>query len=163
MGTGGGIPGMVWGICRPDTRGVLLESVGKKAALVSEMAEALGVQNVNAVNARSEDFAKEHRERFDIAAARALAGAALLAELLSPLVRVGGRIIAFKGPRVHDEIDIPPNKWRLLGLSAPELHSYSAPHSKELYLVIWEKLSICARRFPRRPDASKKTPFYGMT
>jgi 16S rRNA (guanine527-N7)-methyltransferase len=159
VGTGGGIPGMVWGICRPDTRGVLLESVGKKAALVSEMAEALGVRNISVVNARSEDFAAEHgghRELFDVAAARAVARAPLLAELLSPLARVGGRIIAFKGPRVYDELNIPPDKWSLLGLSPPALHSYSASESKELYLVIWEKTSPCARSFPRRPGAVKK-------
>jgi 16S rRNA (guanine527-N7)-methyltransferase len=158
VGTGGGLPGLVWCICRPASRGTLLDSVGKKTALVREMAEELGVANAEVVNMRSEDFARLRRESFDAAVARAVAHSCALAEYLSPLVRVGGRLFAFKGPGASAEIDIPGKKWRLLGLSKPESHRYSLA-DKERYIVIWEKIGKCPDRYPRKAGMAVKNPW----
>lgn len=158
VGTGGGLPGLVWGICRPDLSGTLLDSIAKKSALTEEIARKLGCGNIAVVNARSEDFAKENRERFDVATARAVAHACVLAEYLSPLVRVGGKIIAFKGKSVDEELAIPPGKWRVLGLSAPTAQPYSIA-GKERCLVIWEKIKPCPAHYPRRPGLAEKKPW----
>ena len=72
VGTGGGLPGIAWGICRPDLRWVLVDSVGKKIGIVREIASRLGLENITAVHARSEDLARSNRERFDAATARGL-------------------------------------------------------------------------------------------
>ncbi|MDR3255861.1 MAG: 16S rRNA (guanine(527)-N(7))-methyltransferase RsmG [Synergistaceae bacterium] len=159
VGTGGGLPGLVWCICRPAARGTLLDSIGKKIALVAEMAEELGCSNAEAVNRRSEDFARERREGFDIATARAVADARVLVEYLSPLVRAGGRLIAFKGKDANEETDLPGSKWRILGLSKPELFRYSIA-GKERFLVIWEKIGPCRRRYPRKPGDAVKSPWW---
>ena len=159
VGTGGGLPGVVWGICRPDTKGLLLDSIGKKIALVQEMVRRLGCDNLSTVNARSEDFARRHRETFDVATARAVAAAPILAEYLTPLVRVGGRIVAFKGEKVRDELSVPRNAWRQLGLSPPQLEPYEIS-GKKRYLVVWEKTKACGRKYPRRPGVAEKSPWY---
>ncbi|MDR1965129.1 MAG: 16S rRNA (guanine(527)-N(7))-methyltransferase RsmG [Synergistaceae bacterium] len=159
VGTGGGLPGIVWAICRPDMAGVLIDSVGKKISIVKEIAESLNLSNVTAVNARSEDFARSARESFDIATARAVADARVLAEYLSPLVRTGGRLIAFKGRNAANELDVPEAKWKILGLGPPSLARYSVM-GKELNLVIWEKISECPKRFPRRPGEARKKPWH---
>lgn len=158
VGTGGGLPGLVWGICRPDLSGTLLDSIGKKSALTAELAQKLGCGNIVVVNARSEDFAEKNRERFDIATARAVAHACILAEYLSPLVKVGGKIIAFKGKSVKEELAIPPSKWRILGLSAPTTQPYTIA-GKERCLVIWEKNRPCPAHYPRRPGMAEKKPW----
>jgi 16S rRNA (guanine527-N7)-methyltransferase len=159
VGTGGGLPGIVWGICRPDLNGLLIDSVGKKIDIVREMAVSLDLRNITAMKARSEELAAERREQFDIATARAVAGAKVLAEYLSPLVKTGGRIIIFKGPACKAEIDIPPGDWQKLGLGAPRLAPYSVA-GKELYFVIWEKISPCPARFPRKPGEAKTRPWH---
>lgn len=161
VGTGGGLPGLVWGVCRPDLAGTLLDSIGRKSALTSEIASRLGCRNIEVICARSEDFARAHRELFHIATARAVAHACVLAEYLAPLVRVGGKIIAFKGKNVRDELGIPMSKWRVLGLAAPSLHPYSAA-GKDRCIVIWEKITRTPARFPRRPGMADKKPWVAL-
>ena len=158
VGTGGGLPGLVWGICRPDLRGTLLDSIGKKCVLLKEIAAELGCSNIETVNMRSEDFAKKSRESFDIATARAVAHSCILAEYLAPLVKVGGRLISFKGQSAADEIRIPDSKWDLLGLAPPSLHPYSIV-GKDRILLIWEKRSSTDKRYPRTPGMAEKKPW----
>ncbi|MDR1508181.1 MAG: 16S rRNA (guanine(527)-N(7))-methyltransferase RsmG [Synergistaceae bacterium] len=158
IGTGGGIPGIVWAICRPDMNGVLIDSVGKKIAAVREIADSLGLGNVEAVNARSEELASSRREFFDAAAARAVSRSAVLAEYLSPLVKPGGRLIAFKGPGAAGELTVPGDAWRLLGLGKPSIYPYTAA-GKKLCVVIWEKISPCPKRFPRAPGEARRKPW----
>ena len=159
VGTGGGLPGLVWAICRPDARACLIDSVAKKIGIVRGLADSLNCQNVSAINARSEDFARTNRETFDAATARAVADSRILAEYLSPLVRVGGRLIAFKGIRASEEVRLPERAWRVLGLSKPELHPYSVA-GRRCCLVVWEKTGACHRRFPRRPGMAEKHPWF---
>jgi 16S rRNA (guanine527-N7)-methyltransferase len=132
--------------------------VGKKTALVGEMARELGCLNVEVVNMRSEDFAVIRRESFDIAAARAVAHACTLAEYLAPLTRQGGELLAFKGKRAPEEIGIPSEKWERLGLSKPKLHPYSI-EGTERYIVVWKKRAQCPTRFPRKAGLALKKPW----
>jgi 16S rRNA (guanine527-N7)-methyltransferase len=159
VGSGGGLPGLAWGICRPDLNGVLLDSVGKKIELVKEIIETLGVKNIRAINARSEDFVRDAREFFDVAAARAVADSVVLAEYLSPFVKIGGCLLAFKGRSAAAELDIPPSKWGVLGLGAPTILPYQIL-DKKLNLVIWKKISPCPKRYPRKPGEAKKNPWF---
>ena len=93
VGSGGGLPGIVWAVYRPDLEIILLDSINKKCEAVNEIIKELEIKNVSVVCSRSEDFAKLHREEFDLAASRAVALAGVTAELLSPLVKVGGKIL----------------------------------------------------------------------
>lgn len=159
VGTGGGLPGLVWGVCRPEIQGVLIDSIEKKTRLVAEMAQTLGCRNISVVHARSEEYAAACRETFDLATARAVAAAAELVEYLSPLVRVGGRIVAFKGPSVVTELADERIAWGILGLSRPTLHPYQNS-DREGFLVVWEKMAPCPKRYPRNPGMAAKMPWY---
>ena len=158
VGTGGGLPGLVWSICRPDTRGVLLDSIGKKCRLLGEIITELGCSNVEALNMRSEDFAKKNRETFDTATARAVAHSCILAEYLAPLVKIGGKLIAFKSMSASDEVEIPASKWRILGLGAPSLVPYTTADKSNI-LIIWEKQAPTPVRYPRTPGMAEKKPW----
>lgn len=159
IGTGGGIPGTVWCAARPDIEGVMADSVGKKIKIAREISEALGLRNAAFVNARSEDLAAREREAFDAASARAVADSRVTAEYLAPLVKVGGILIAFKGAKVYDEIDLPAQLWRKLGLGAPSLAPYSVS-DKKLYLLTWRKIAPCPNRYPRKPGEAKQYPWW---
>ncbi|MBQ6919580.1 MAG: 16S rRNA (guanine(527)-N(7))-methyltransferase RsmG [Synergistaceae bacterium] len=149
VGSGGGLPGIVWAVQRPDLRITLLDSISKKCAALNEIIEALGIKNAEAVCSRSEDFARIKRETFDMAGARALSSAGVTAELLSPLVKKGGRLLTFKGEKVNDEIAALSNKWKILGLSEPELHYYGGDDSSRC-ILLWDKVKNCPAMFPRR-------------
>ncbi len=159
VGTGGGLPGLVFGVCRPDSNGVLIDSVGKKVRIVAEIAAKLGCSNVAVRHIRSEAYAQEARERFCVATARAVTSAPALAEYLSPFVRPGGRIVAFKGRNAESEIEPAKNRWGALGLSEPRLYPYTHKE-KSRFLVVWDKIKKCPARFPRTPGMAEKIPFY---
>ncbi len=157
VGSGGGLPGIVWAVYRPDLRVILLDSVNKKCEAVREIAASLGLENVSVICARSEEFARSHREEYDLAGAKALASAGICAELLSPLVRIGGHILTFKGGKVHDEISDVMDKWGMLGLSKPALHFYGGDAK---CIVLWEKVKKCPAVYPRREGQAGLKPFW---
>ena len=161
VGTGGGLPGIVWAVYRPDLSGVLLDSINKKCEAVQDIVNALELHNVKIICSRSEDFARDNREVFSLAGAKALASAGVTAELLSPLVKVGGKLITFKGERVHDELSEVNNKWPRLGLSKPEISYYAQDEgNSSKCLVIWEKVKSCPKEFPRRTGLAGTKKFW---
>lgn len=150
VGSGGGLPGLVWAICRPDLEVVLLDSIGKKARAVQAIIEELGLSNARGLCARSEELARSERESFDLACARAVASAGITAELLSPLVRVGGLLLTFKGAKLSEELAEvgKSTSWGRLGLGAPLVLPYGGQDSSRA-LVLWEKTARCPRAYPR--------------
>ena len=157
VGSGGGLPGIVWAVYRPDLKVILLDSIKKKCDAVKTIIDALEIQNVNVICSRSEEFALSHREEFMLAGARALSSAGVVAELLSPLVKLNGRIITFKGEKVHEEISEVSNQWGKLGLSKPELHFYGG---ESKCIVSWKKIKKCPMMYPRRTGLASSKKFW---
>ncbi len=155
VGSGGGLPGLVWALCRPDLEVILLDSVRKKCGALAALAADLGLANVAIAWSRVEDYARANREVFDLAGCRALASAGILVEYLSPLVKTGGTILAFKGPSWHDEAAPLEGKWARLRLSAPRLIPYER-EEKKLFFVLWTKTAPCPADFPRKAGTAEK-------
>lgn len=68
VGTGGGFPGLIMAICYPQARFTLIDSIGKKIAVVADIADRLGLKNVDARQCRAESVKKE----FDFVTGRAV-------------------------------------------------------------------------------------------
>lgn len=105
LGTGGGLPGMVLAILRPDVDVVLVDATSRKTREVERFRDELGLANVAVRWGRAEALAREEglRGAFDGVVARALAPLTPLAELARGFVGPGGRIVAVKGPAWRDE------------------------------------------------------------
>ena len=161
VGTGGGLPGIVWAICRPDLKITLLDSITRKCAGIQNIVDAMELPNVRVTCCRSEDFAQTHRERFTLAGARAVCAAGILAEYLSPLVKVGGTLLAFKGPKVTEELEAVKRPWAILGLKAPTQTPYTLGEKERCFLV-WEKSAPCPSGYPRRPGLAEKNPWFEL-
>ncbi|GAB6280878.1 MAG: 16S rRNA (guanine(527)-N(7))-methyltransferase RsmG [Thermovirga sp.] len=156
VGTGGGLPGIVWALCRPKLRVTLLESVGKKCSMLAEISSRLGLSNTRIACARSETLATEQRESYGIALSRAVGHLGVVAEYLSPLVRVGGFGLVFKGPKVGQEIEEVDKDWMDLGFGDPVIYPYGV-NGKSLCLVKLEKQKPCPAKFPRNPGKANKS------
>jgi len=106
VGSGGGVPGIPLAIARPDWRVVLLDANGKKAAFLTQAAIELRLSNVTMVASHVEDYAPQ--ARFDIVISRAFSDLRTFADSAARHVRAGGLIVAMKGARPQDEIDVLP-------------------------------------------------------
>ena len=100
VGSGAGLPGLVWAIARPDLRVTLIEPLLRRTTFLDEAVEALGLNQVTVLRARAEDV----RETFDVVTARAVAPLEKLAAWCLPLVRPGGVLLALKGQTAEEEV-----------------------------------------------------------
>jgi len=159
VGTGGGLPGILWSICRPELEVHLLDSIRKKCGALEEIVEKLGLENTRVVCARAEQWAVDKREYYALAAARAVTNLGVLAEYLSPLVSQGGRLITFKGPAYLEEMNDISSDWMELGLSVPVVTPYRLKDRKN-FIISWVKEIPCPHKYPRRPGMAAKKPWW---
>lgn len=161
VGTGPGFPGLVLKIMKPDARVVLLDSVRKKVDFVRDVVDSLDLNGVETIHGRAEDLGKaaEYREKFDLAVGRGVASMSALAEYCLPLVRVGGRFVAMKGPRVMDEMGEGSKAIEILGGGQPKLHNLSLPYEAgERILVVVRKERKTPKKYPRKAGVPARRP-----
>jgi len=116
VGSGGGLPGLVIAIVRPELDVHLMEATGKKARFLSEVAVLLGC-TAEVHHGRAEELAKPPLVgTFDIVTARAVAPLDRLASLCAPYLRPGGRLHAIKGERWVSELETARGALRTAGL-----------------------------------------------
>ncbi len=160
IGTGGGLPGLVWAVCRSDVFIDLLVSVGKKCLVLEEMVRSLNLENVRVHCSRAEEFASSNKGLYDLAAARAVSHLGVLLEYFSPLVRRGGSCMAFKGrPKGFEELEEFEGKEEKLGWSGLEIWSYEVA-GKKLYLFTWKKVKDAQISVPRRVGIPERRPWW---
>ena len=102
VGSGAGLPGLVLAIARPDVEWVLIEPMERRVAWLNEQVAALGLDNVDVVRARAEEW--KGGAVLDAVTARAVSALRTLVPLTAPLVRDGGELILLKGASAANEI-----------------------------------------------------------
>ncbi len=114
IGTGGGFPGIPLAVMRPDLRGVLVDSVGKKIDAVNEFIDKLKLSNVVAEVARVEspEFIAAHKESFDLVVSRAVKPIIILIRYALPLIKSRGFIVAIKGGNLDEEFQKAELKYK---------------------------------------------------
>ena len=100
VGSGAGLPGLVWAIARPDLQMTLIEPLLRRVVFLEEAVQLLRLEQVKVLRARAEDVG----ERFDVVTARAVAPLERLAGWCLPLVRPGGVLLALKGRTAEEEV-----------------------------------------------------------
>lgn len=161
VGTGAGFPGLALKIALPSLRVTLVESVGKKAGFCRHVAGVLGMRGVEVLAERAETLGQRaaHRERHDVAVARAVAALPVLAEYLLPLVRVGGCMVAMKDAGAEDDLAAAAPAIATLGGDAGAVIPLALPGiDRPRCLVVVEKIAATPRRYPRLPGVPAKTP-----
>lgn len=161
IGTGAGFPGLVLKILLPDIRLTLVESIGKKVQFCEFVARELGMSQVNVTKARAEELgqAPEHREKYDVAIARAVAELSILSEYLLPFVKRGGIMVAQKGEKGPAETHTAQNAIHLLGGKVRFVHQVTLPGVvEERYLIEIEKVASTPEQYPRRVGIPSKRP-----
>ncbi|MCH2109859.1 MAG: 16S rRNA (guanine(527)-N(7))-methyltransferase RsmG [Polyangiaceae bacterium] len=156
VGSGGGVPGMVFAIMRPDIQVTLLESVEKKARFLETAGELLGLKNLKVRAGRAELLAapgEKMRESFDCVTARAVAAMPTLLELTIPFLKVGGEFIAIKGQKAEEEMRAAAQACRTLSV---ELTASSRQPTATILSL--KKTGSTPQEYPRRNGEPKRKP-----
>lgn len=152
VGTGAGFPGVPLKMMRPDLSLTLLDSLQKRLTFLNLLSQKLGQEDNRYVHARAEAAGADPalRGKFDVATSRAVARLAVLCEYCLPLVKVGGCMLAMKGPGCHQELEEAQNAIRILGGGEPKLIEYSLGEAGGRSLIIIPKVIPTAKKFPRQ-------------
>ena len=102
VGSGGGLPGIVLAICKPDLQVTTIDTVQKKAIFMRQVKGELGLDNLTVVHARVESY--QPAEKFEAIISRAFSDIALFIKLTRHLLVQNGQWLAMKGQIPHEEL-----------------------------------------------------------
>ncbi len=161
IGAGAGFPGLPLKIMRPHWRVVLLEATGKKVVFLQHMIEVLRLQDIEAVQGRAEDMARQpaYRSTFDLVAARAVASLPTLLEYAAPYCRVGGVMIFLKKGDLDEEVARGKQAAAQLGAVLRDDRVVTLPGLNDgRRLLLWKQTRPCPAQFPRNGSVMAKKP-----
>jgi 16S rRNA (guanine527-N7)-methyltransferase len=122
VGSGAGLPGVVWALVRPDLRVTLIEPLLRRATFLSEAVAQLCLEGrVEVLRARAEDVPPR---TFDVVTARAVARLPQLLSWTLPLVSVGGVVLALKGSSAAQEVEESKATCAAMGAGPIRIHRF---------------------------------------
>ena len=161
VGTGAGFPGIPIAIMRDDVEVCLLDSLNKRINFLQEVSKQVGIDNIEFIHGRAEDFGKSeaYREQYDIATARAVAGLPILMEFCVPFVKVGGYFVCLKGPNANLELEESKAAMEVLGVEFIEKINIELPESDLNHnILVFKKVKNTPSKYPRKAGKVSKNP-----
>ena len=165
IGAGAGFPGLVLALAIPRAQVDLIESAGRKTAVIDRLIQAAELTNARSITARVEDYARVPpalgggREAYDAVTARAVGSLAVLVEYAAPLLRPDGVLVAWKGARDEAEEAAGANAAEQTGMAVEAvLPVRPYPDSENRHLHVYRKTAPTPAGFPRRPGMARKRP-----
>lgn len=134
VGSGAGLPGLVWAIVRTDIQVTLIEPLLRRATFLQEVVTTLGLTNVVVLRARAEDVSQS----FDVVTARAVAALPKLSNWCMPLVADGGSFLALKGQSAAEELKKSRSTLKRLGAKSIEINTYGVEADPSLDVTVVE-------------------------
>lgn len=156
IGSGAGFPGIPLRIEEKFDL-TLIDSVNKKVGFMNEVIKELKLENARAIHVRAEDYAKDHREEFDMVISRAVANLSTLAEYALPFLKIGGIFIAMKGPKAEEEYKNAQNALEILGgelINIDKIDLYGNTRKN----ILIKKVRSTKKKYPRGKNQPKKNP-----
>lgn len=161
VGAGAGFPSLPIKICFPHLQVTIVDSLNKRITFLNHLSEELGLQNVQFVHARAEEFGQnaKYREQFEVVTARAVARLSVLSELCVPIAKEGGYFVALKAAAGPDELKDAKKAISTLGIQLKEEFAFLLPvEESERTLYIFDKIKSTPKKYPRKAGVPNKTP-----
>ena len=158
IGAGAGFPSVVISILSPKAHIFALDSTTKKVEFIKGYASENSL-DVTGISARAEEFARDNRERFMVVTARAVASLRVLVELAMPSLKIGGVLIAMKGPGYEEEIKEAQNAFKKLKCQVDYIYEDQLPESQENRSFVYiKKIGETPKKYPRQYGEIKNKP-----
>jgi 16S rRNA (guanine527-N7)-methyltransferase len=162
VGTGGGFPGLALAIALPTARLTLVDSVGRKIEAVHQMAQALGLQervSVRCERIERSGHDRSCRGRFQLAMARAVAAAPVVAEYLVPLLAPEGRAVLYRGQWNDDDAAALERALKPLRARQERLDRCELPGGRGVrHALVLAPTAPCPRAYPRAVGVPSRLP-----
>jgi len=163
VGSGAGFPGLPLAIAMPNIFLTSVDATGKKISFQKQAVSELDIKNVRAIHTRAEELARDpnHRETYDFAVSRAVAGLSVLAELCLPFVEPGGYFLAWKGQKAVEEINNAKKAIKVLGGQVTAMTPYFVDENtneSNLQIITIRKIKPTPDKYPRKFKEIKQKP-----
>ena len=146
-------------IAFPNLKVTLLDSLNKRIKFLDEVIFQLGLENIDTIHGRAEDFAKPDklREKYDICVSRAVANLSTLSEYCLPFVKIGGQFISYKSGEVEEEVGTSKSALFLLGGKMKDIVKFELGESGRSFIII-DKVNGTPKTYPRKAGTPSKKP-----
>lgn len=153
LGSGGGVPGLVLAVRRPDVEIRLVDATAKRCRFLEEAVATLALANTQVIQGRAEVVGRgELRGWADVVVARSFGPPAVTAECAAPLLRPGGRLVVSEPPEAHA-------RWDAAGLGRVGLRLDRRSDSSPVMQLLVQA-DRCPDEFPRRDGVPGKHPLF---
>ncbi len=158
FGTGAGFPGIVIKILFPHLNVTLVDSLNKRINFLNIVIEKLKLEKIVAIHSRIEDFARTHREKFDLVTARAVASLPVLLEYATGIIKKDKYFVAMKAS-IDEELEQSINAQKTLKIKLIDKNSFLLPKENSVRnILLFQKQERTNLKYPRNPSEIKKKP-----
>ena len=158
VGAGAGFPSIPLAILRPDCKFTLIDSLNKRVNFLDEVISKLDLKNCECFHSRIEDFAIKNKNKFDVSIARAVAPLNILLEYTIPLLKINGKLIAYKGSNIDEEINESKAASKILNCKLINKYELNLPNDDYRCLVEYKKFNNCPNKYPRSGNKPRLNP-----
>ena len=140
---------------------MLLDSLQKRVKFLNTVIEELGLEEIETLHGRAEDYAKkaEYREQFNLCVSRAVANLSTLSEYCIPYVKIGGMFIPYKSGEIDEELQQAKKAVKILGGKVSDVVKFQLPGTEiGRSFVKIDKLETTKKRYPRKAGLPSKEP-----
>jgi 16S rRNA (guanine527-N7)-methyltransferase len=159
LGSGGGVPGLVVAVCRPDLTILLVDGAVRRTRFLTEAVDELGIDGrVRVALGRAEELARapEWRHTFDVVTARSFGPPAVTAECAVGFLKGPGSLLLVSEPPMGSAGRWPADGLGSLGLVPGRRRSVEGATIQRL-----DAVTACSERYPRRVGIPAKRPLFG--
>lgn len=160
IGAGAGFPSLPMKILFPELRVTIIDSLNKRIKFLEYLSSELGLENVELLHGRAEDFGQDakYRASFDLVTARAVARLNVLSELTLPFLKKDGLLLSLKAAQFDEELAEAKNAIALLSAKFEKQVDYSLPDGSERHIALISKKKETPKKYPRKAGTPNKQP-----
>jgi len=158
IGSGAGFPAIPLKILDPTLSICMLDSLNKRVNFLKVVIESLELKDITCFHSRAEEHVGQNRGHYDVVVARAVSSLPALLEYSLPLLRAGGRLIAYKGDKAAAEIELSTNALLVLGAEVEKLEEFVLPSGEKRSFIIVKKVGKTPGKYPRKQNKAKVSP-----